>query len=423
MISGIVKNFIKKYKLKGTFIVAFSGGYDSMCLAHVLHKLDYDIVCVHLNHNWRGKESLEEAKVCEEFAKSRNIKFYCETLKDTRKTENDAREARYDFFRRCADKYNSQIVFTAHNFDDNAETVLYRIIKGTGTTGLQGIAEKREIFYRPLLSVSRAEIEKYCSENHLKPNRDSSNNDTKYKRNLIRHKILPLMREINPKVSYALNSLSELCMQDNELISKYLTKDIKKAGSIERKRLVRELLINNNIDYDKKKVEKICSFLDENKTSKSGRKMSLSKDLWLFTNENKTEIVKKKDKNITEIKIKKCGEYKFDKYIFKIEKFDGKISKFPSDKELKAYIETDKVDFVLRHRKDGDKIQPLGMSGTQKLKKYLNEKKIPSHEKDDLVFLCKNNEVMWTAGIGLSENIKVRQKPTHIISLREYERN
>ena len=123
--------------------------------------------------------------------------------------------------------------------------------------------------------------------------------------------------------------------------------------------------------------------------------MSLSKDLWLFTNENKTEIVKKKDKNITEIKIKKCGEYKFDKYIFKIEKFDGKISKFPSDKELKAYIETDKVDFVLRHRKDGDKIQPLGMSGTQKLKKYLNEKKIPSHEKDDLVFLCKNNEVMW----------------------------
>lgn len=423
MISSTVKNFIDKYKLSGTFIVAFSGGYDSMCLADVLYKLNYDIVCVHLNHNWRGKESFEEAQACENFAKLRNIKFYCETLKDVKKTENDARNARYEFFRRCAEKFNSEVVFTAHNFDDNAETVLYRIIKGTGTIGLQGIAEKREIFYRPLLAIPREIIEKYCRQNSLNPNKDSSNDNTKYKRNLIRHKIMPLMREINPKVNEALNKLSYLCLQDNMLISKYMEKDIKKADSIEQKRLIRELLIDNGIEYDKKKVEKIYLFLNKNKASKSGKKMSLSKDLSLYTSENKTEIIKKNIITKQEVRIKKCGEYKLDKYVFTINKFDDKISEFPQDKEFKAYIEIDKIDFILRHRKDGDKIHPLGMKGTQKLKKYLNEKKIPQHEKDDLIFLCQNNEVVWAAGIGISENVKVKRNPTHIISLRQYEKN
>lgn len=147
MIRDNVKNFIEKYNLSGRFILAFSGGYDSMCLLDVLYKLKTDVVAVHLNHNWRGKESMDEAENCENFAKSRGILYYSETLPDdVQKTETAAREARYDFFKRCAEKFNSQIVFTAHNFDDNAETVLYRIIRGTGTAGLQGIAEKREIF-------------------------------------------------------------------------------------------------------------------------------------------------------------------------------------------------------------------------------------------------------------------------------------
>lgn len=253
MIISRVKNFIEKYKLSGTFIVAFSGGYDSMCLLDVLNKLRYDIAAVHLNHNWRGEESLAEAKVCEEFCTSRGIKFYTETLPDNiEKTETAAREARYKFFKRCAEKFNSKTVFTAHNFDDNAETVLYRIIKGTGIAGLQGIAERRDIYYRPLLSISREEIEKYCRQNNLHPNNDSSNSDTKYKRNLIRHKILPLMKEINPKVTNAINSLSDIAKQEDEQTNS-----------------IRQMLIENKLDYDCKKIKEIQQFIEENKNSKS----------------------------------------------------------------------------------------------------------------------------------------------------------
>lgn len=94
----VVKNFIEKYNLSGTFIVAFSGGYDSMCLLDVMHKLELNTVAVHLNHNWRGEESFNEAKNCENFAKSKGIQYYCEILSDsTAKTETAAREARYDF--------------------------------------------------------------------------------------------------------------------------------------------------------------------------------------------------------------------------------------------------------------------------------------------------------------------------------------
>ena len=183
--------------------------------------------------------SLKEAQNCEKFANSRGINYYSETLPDNiQKTETAARKARYDFFRRCAQKFNSKVVFTAHNFDDNAETVLYRIIRGTGTAGLQGISEKREIFYRPLLHTKREDIEKYCIDNGLTPNKDSSNTDTKYKRNFIRYKVIPLLKEINPDVSNALNSLSEIAAEDYNLINSYLPSELPQASEIEQKRII-----------------------------------------------------------------------------------------------------------------------------------------------------------------------------------------
>ena len=420
MIKDNIKNFIKKHNLSGTIIVAFSGGYDSMCLLDILNKLGEKIIAVHLNHNWRGEESLNEAKNCGNFAKSKGIQYYSEILPDCiEKTETAAREARYDFFRRCAKKFNSKIVFTAHNFDDNAETVLYRIIRGTGTIGLQGIAEKRDIFYRPLLKTTRAEIEKYCKDNNLKPNNDSSNSNTKYRRNFIRHKIIPLLKEINPNVTEALNSLSEIAYEENRLIDTYLPKNLILASEIEQKRLIYKILNENNIDYDREKIENIKKFIQENKNSKSGKKISLTDNLWLFVSSKKVEIITKTKKNTEEINISKCGKYKFEDYIFSIEKYNEEITEFPNDTEYKAYISANEINFTLRHRKDGDKIQPLGSKGSQKLKKYLNEKKIPQHEKDKLIFLCKDNEILWAAGIGLSEKIKVAQKPTHMLKLEK----
>ncbi len=411
LIEKSVQHFIEKYNLKEPFVVAFSGGYDSMCLLDVLCKLNYKPIVIHLNHNWRGKESDAEELVCKNFAKSRELVFYSEKLLDNvEHTETAARDARYEFFYRCAQKFNSRVIFTAHNFDDNAETVLYRIIKGTGVVGLQGISEKRDIFYRPLLSVKRCDIENYCKVNDLNPNKDSSNDDIKYKRNLIRKKIIPLLQEINPSVKKALNSLSDIAKMDTALIEKYAKNDISYS--------VRNMLIDNGIDYDRKKIEEIKNFIEENKNLKSGKKMSLSDNLWLFVNRDGYKVITTLEKNNNSILINKEGTYNFGKYIFSIKRYDKLPKSYPKDSELKAYIKADCINFELRYRRDGDIIYPLGCNGSQKLKKYLNEKKVPNHIKDSIPLLAVGNEILWVAGLGISDKIKVVDKPTHYLELR-----
>ena len=170
-ISEKVRDFLESYNLidsKFPILIAFSGGFDSMCLLDIVSKIRHNTIAIHLNHNWRADESDREEENCRQFCMERNIEFYSERLpSDVKKTETAAREARYKFFEKCAQKFNSKAVLTAHNANDNAETLIYRLAKGTGTKGLCGIAEKRGIFYRPLLDIKRTDIEKYCKENKI----------------------------------------------------------------------------------------------------------------------------------------------------------------------------------------------------------------------------------------------------------------
>lgn len=428
-ITETVKSFLTKYSLENqTLIVGFSGGYDSLCLLDIIKNIGNPVIAIHLNHNWRGEESLRDEDFCRDFCKKRGITFYTETLSsDIPHTETAAREARYKFFLKCAEKYNAHAVLTAHNLDDLTETLLYRIIKGTGVNGLNGISEHRDIYYRPLLSVSREQIELYCKKNDLNAISDSSNLDTKYKRNFIRHKILPLIKEINGNYASALKNLATSAEETNELLDEYMSDKISKLGNSTKKflelsnpaqnYLIHKMFTENNLDYDRKKIEAVVEFIKENANSKSGKKHSITTNLWIYTNSKKFEFIKSEKHSNKEIHIDKEGEYRFEDYIFEIKKFSGNTFDFPKDNELKALVSLNEINFTLRHRKDGDTISPLGINGTQKLKKYLNEKKIPQHEKDSLILLCKNSEVLWIGGLGLSNKIKVINEPTHIIRL------
>ncbi len=428
-ITETVKSFLKKYSLENqTLIVGFSGGYDSLCLLDIINKLGSHVIAVHLNHNWRGDESVRDEEYCRNFCNTNGITFYTEKLSnDIPHTETAAREARYNFFKKCAKKYNSKAILTAHNLDDLAETMIYRIIKGTGVSGLSGISEHREIYYRPLLSISREKIEQYCKNNNLNPISDSSNSDIKYKRNFIRHKILPLFKEINENYTSAVKNLANSAEETIKLLDEYMSdKIIESENSTEKflklsnsaqNYLIHKFFTEKNLDYDRKKIETVVEFIKTNADSKSGKKHSITTNLWIYTNSKKFEFINPEKPSNIAISITDEGQYPFENYIFTIEKFNGKTTDFPKDNELKAFLCIDKINFTLRHRKDGDIISPLGINGTQKLKKYLNEKKIPPHEKDSLILLCKNNEVLWVGGVGLSNKIKVINKPTHIIKL------
>lgn len=445
----IVEKFLDEYNLKSpenTFVVGFSGGCDSLCLLDILHglsqKYGFKLVAVHLNHNWRGEESLQDEINCRKFCEKSGIDFVSETVEFAQKTEISAREARYEFFLKIARKYPNSSIFTAHSRTDNAETLIYRIIKGTGINGLQGISPKRmqdEIpVYRPLLGVSRWQIQDYCSSKGLIANVDSSNFDTTYKRNFIRQKIMPLFDDINFHSEKSIVSLAKIAQSENNIVNEYLSQ-IRKEIYIEdkistekflnlstdvKKKLIFDICLEQNLDYDSKKVEDILGFITENSHSKSGSRCSLTNDLWLFVNSKEIYLITqtKAKENLNEINIAQEGEYLIvgTNKAFSLKKYDGaKIKEFPSENATIAYVNLPSLEgLTVRTRRDGDFIVPFGMSGSMKLKKYLNLKGIAQHEKDGLILLCSGSEVFWVVGVGLSNKLKVAHAPSHVLELR-----
>ena len=429
MIEDEVESFLKKYNLltpKNNVIVAFSGGYDSMCLLDVMKKLankyDLNLYAIHLNHNWRGKESDLEEENCRKFA--HDVTFYSEKLPENiPHTETAAREARYMFFKKCAEKFKSQVVLTAHNANDNAETVFYRILKGTGITGLQGINEKRDIYYRPLLKVYRKDIEKYCIEYSLSPNEDSSNNDKKYVRNKIRHDIFPLFPDIIEK----LNKLSASSIRACSIIEKhikdlesYSVEDFMELDGEFKSAVVHKFFRDKNLDYDSKKIDYVLKFISDNSISKCGKTLSLTDNMWLFVSCRDISVVYGKAADFNPVVISGIGVYNLNnRFKLTIKECESAPAIFPKDEDFKAYLSLEDGDYTVRTRKEGDVIQPYGMKGSQKLKKYLSEKHVPKHKRDDIILLAKGNEILWVAGLGISEKAKAAGKPIYKLELDE----
>ena len=312
---------------------------------------------------------------------------------------------------------------------------MYRVIKGTGITGLKGIAEKRDNIYRPLLNITRQEIDEYCENHELVPNNDSSNTNTKYKRNFIRHNLLPLAEEINENAIDAIDSLSKVAADESSIIDEYMEyvksvvivngnivtdRYITLSPAVKRK-LIYDMLVGSNLDYDSAKIYNMYDFIEKNYNSKNGIKMSISTGIWLYVSNRTIELVVKSPKIEDEVCVRLEGEYQIGNYEFTISTYIGEnIEEFPEDNTYNAFIDLSgfDLDLVLRTRQDGDIINPLGMTGSMKLKKYLISKSIPQHKRDDLILLCQGNEVLWVAGVGLSNKIIVTDKPTHKITLK-----
>ena len=249
----------------------------------------------------------------------------------------------------------------------------------------------------------------------MSPNSDSSNENTKYKRNHIRKNIIPELEKINHSAKKAINNLSKNAKNDSIIINEYLstlkdkfnTQNFITYSKALQQRIIYQFLVDNNFEYEQKTIEKIINFINKNSNSKNGKTLSLTTNKWLFVN--------KKEIRLTQNDTKEC------QYKIILQKCDKKPTKFPPDSEGIAFV--DLSDFnknlEIRHRKDGDIIQPLGTNGKQKLKKYLNEKGIPKDIRDRMIFLCQNNEILWAPKVGISEKIKVKTIPTHTLKLEK----
>lgn len=454
MLKNKVRIFLQKYNLLNShnhLLVAFSGGIDSLCLIHLLSTLckenNTNISAIHINHQWRGQESIDDENFVKNFCSENNILLFIEKLNENLPhTESVAREERYKFFNKVANENNINILITAHTKSDQVETILYRFLKGTGPSGLIGIPEFRSQIngpdiYRPFIDICREDIEKYAKINNLQARIDSSNFDETFLRNKIRHSLLKELKSYNSQIESAILRLSKISYYDDQLIN-HLIKPVIEDIYIDdqsidtnkflhlpefiKPRIIINLLNNNKIEYDYKLIERLLNDIKNTKLSHCGKKYSIIKNLLLHITQKSIKIISYKPANMIKssatIVIPGITELEELNIKLKVSEYDSNNTSefyFPADKSEKAYVDLSiiKTDLTLRTRRPGDIINPLGMLGHMKLKKYLINNHISQDIKDTIPLVTLDNEVLWLAGICINEKIKVINIPTHVFEI------
>ena len=274
MLEEEVLKTINKYKMiqnGDKIVIGVSGGPDSITLLNILNefkeKLNINIYVAHINHMIR-KEADEETKYVHDFCKKINVEFYSKKInvkEEAKKlkigTEEAGRNIRYDFFEEVAKKVGANKIATAHNSNDNAETVLMNIFRGSSVSGLKGIEPIRDgKFIRPLIETSRKRIEEYCAENKLNPRYDKTNKENIYTRNKVRNLLIPyIQKEFNPNIIDGINRLSNIAKEEEEFLNSVVKKEYKKLLIMEKDN---KNNLNENQEKDKNGEEEVKVILN-----------------------------------------------------------------------------------------------------------------------------------------------------------------
>lgn len=430
-----------------TVVVGLSGGADSVCLLSVLNSLKNDfgfkLAAVHINHGIRGEEALRDQCFSEKYCNKLGIPFKLFTFdcpKEAELTgeglEECGRRLRYNALNSlCED--DSYIIATAHNADDNAETVIFNISRGSSLKGASGIPPVRDNIIRPILFASRKQIEKYCNDNSLEYITDSTNNCNDYSRNKIRHSVLPVLNEINSGAVSAFKRFSENIREDIEFFEKETLKAYNESY-ISENEFDRLYILNSDIAVSKRVICKIvtdfCGRVPEySKINeilnllKNGGKIQVFKNCYIKVSDDKI-IVFDNDIN-TDIVPGRISldifdfEHKFGNYVIKSKKYTN-YSKKINRLVLDNLIDYDKIIGVpvLRTRLDGDTFSLSGRNISKSLKKLFNESKIPVSQRRFLPIIADDAGIIWIYGFGTSKRCRVTDNSTNIYYL-EGEKN
>lgn len=417
MIDKIYKT-IKEYGLiekKDKIIIGLSGGADSMCLTHVLHRLSEEmeirIVCAHMHHSIRGAEADYDAQRARDFSKSLGIPF--EFLKEDVplyakskgiSEELAGRELRYAFFENLLQKYGFNKIATAHNKNDNAETILMNFMRGSGIKGLGGIPYKRGNIIRPILDCTREEIEAYCANNCIDYVTDSTNNESIYTRNKIRLELIPeIQQSFNSNFINTVTDNAALIGADCEFLEnlsyEFYEKEVK-DGRIEIEKLLSQpVSVRNRVIFEMiRNVLSTTSDLSSSfirditeltKKAKSGSYIMLPKGIVARIDYGCLYIGKQNSTQNFEYEIPLNREV----YIEEIGK--TVCADYVTEKEGEGiYLEAQKGDkLIIRNRREGDIFCPVGMDGRKKLKDFFIDKKIPAEERSRIGIITINGEI------------------------------
>lgn len=443
-------------------VVGVSGGPDSVCLLHVLHSLsnllNIKLYPIHINHMLRGDNARGDEEYTERLCKELGLTLSTVCIdvaafarENGMSIETAGREVRYKEFDDYAKRVKAEKIAVAHNKNDQAETVMMHIIRGSGLAGLIGMEYKRGSIIRPLLDIGREEIEMYCNEVKLTPRTDESNLQGEYARNRVRLELFPYIdKSFGADITRSLCRLSELATDDDSFIeqcaleayehclsnkpSKQAEFDIASLKQLHPAILGRVLKraitdVSGDIDgIGRIHYKMLSDLIDAGKTGSVAELPNGIRGLISYGvlkiyiyNENKKSIAF--DKQIVipgSTIIEQTGDM-VSASVVKRQAVDKCVPvSYNSLVQLFDY-DTINMGINLRSRRAGDIFKPIGSNGTKKLKEYFIDIKIPKDQRDEIPLLCVENEVIWIVGYKISDKFKVTENTSNILKI-EYNR-
>lgn len=421
-------------------LLAFSGGADSVVLAHLLKDNGYKFELAHCNFNLRGKESDLDEKFCVDFAKKIKIKIHVKQF-DTKSyvkikklsVQMAARELRYHWFNELTNQHHFDFILTAHHANDSIETLLVNLTRGTGINGLQGIPAKQNKIVRPLLYATKTVILNYAETKKIKFRHDSSNDEVKYTRNYLRHKIIPALKKINPSVEQTLLHNIGLFKQSAAIVAEYSAekrKEIVTEQDGQLKILISPLLkqtsplvlLHDWLDeygFNSVQLTQLLTGLEE----KLPGKIFYAEKHQLLVDRNFLIVsLTETEKNEEEFELKNINAFK--NLPIKLQAKLVKENKVIADKNI-GLFDYEKIKFPLTLRKwqNGDKFMPLGMNNFKKVSDFFISNKVPLTEKNKIWILANsNNDIIWIIGYRIDERYKLQPQSEQFLKI-EYKTN
>jgi len=448
---------------RAMYVVGFSGGVDSISLVHALWQCNVKFIAAHFNHRLR-KTSDKEVEKLQEFCGHLNIPFISavediakKAKQEKKGIEETARDFRYQFLFDVASSNSAQAVLTAHTADDQSETILMHLIRGSGLKGLSGMDFLSQTKYhptipliRPLLDITRQQTLAYCEEYMLDPIIDVSNFDTKYTRNWVRHDVIPLLKTHNPRINTALTHLAKIAREEEAAmlqVSDYLTKQISRnvdgeihldllAFSDKLPGMQRHILIHvlhaleyKDNDVDFQGIETLREYICNPPDTKH-LKFNTQIEVWF---EGTKAIFSRNNQKDYQIDKKYIGG---DSYLngighglinneWMIVAIEKDISEYEQIKKINKedfsqFFDAEKLNWPLTIRvaRQGEQFGPLGMAGkTQKISDYFINLKVPKRKRAFVPLVISKGEVIWIIGYQIADSVKVTEKTKKIVQI------
>lgn len=418
-------------------LMAVSGGIDSMVMAHLFLRKGQDIAVAHCNFSLRGEESDRDEEMVEEFSTCNLIPFFkvrFNTMEYASQkgisVQMAARELRFTWFEQIRASNNYDLIATAHNLNDNVETLLINLTRGTGLTGLSAMKPVSGRIIRPLLFATREKIAEYCSDNRIAYREDSSNSLTKYSRNKIRHLVMPVLRKINPSADATINKVAGKLAALDEILQDYIN-DLRKEISDSRdgsiifsiaglkalkggRSMIFELFVPYGI------TDETSSGLLRLLDSTSGKQI-FTKTHRILRDRDIIIVAPIEDRDLSQrIEIRNPDELRKVPGIISAEILDaGPDSEIPRTCDV-ACIDLDKIAFPLLVRKweKGDCFHPLGMQNRKKLSDYFTDRKFSVIMKEKVSILESEGKIVWIIGERLDDRFKVTERTVRMLVIR-----